>query len=156
MFKSKKGTEIIADLPFLIAFVFILGITSSVFYVVIFQRISEAAEIQEDVEELILASRFHSSENCFAYEDEAGKIHDKTIDLSKFNQEQMIKCFPESNVAYAFSLSLELSDFDIEPIKTLNWVGTYSTKEIIEIVKVIDGNKEIPLVDLRIKIKNVK
>lgn len=156
MLKSKKGTEIIADLPWFIAFVFILGITSSVFYVVIFQRISEAAEIQEDVEELILASRFYSSENCFAYEDEAGKVHDKTIDLSKFNQEQMIKCFPKSNVAYAFSLSLEIPGFDIDPIRTFNWVGTYATKEIIEIVKVMDGNKEIPSTDLRIKIKNVK
>jgi hypothetical protein len=126
----------------------------------------EASRIPAGIEdELILISRFYNSEECFAYKGEIEGIttvHTGVIDINKFNQGRMNKCFPRSGTKYAFSLSLRVPDldepgelFELGPIKTLNWVGKYSPKGTIEEVFVFkDGFKYNG--KLTISIKNVE
>lgn len=145
------------------------GVAVSVVGIILFSfynaSIAQAARIPENVEdELVLASRFYNSDNCFAYKDDFGRAHARVIDSAKFNQGNMEECFPESSVKYAYSLSLEESPtpatypiwtFNTEPIKTFNWPGGIATKEITEDVLVVYNNKKYDG-KLRIKIKNVE
>ena len=122
-------------------------------------NVEDAAKIPYGVEdELILASRFYNSEDCFAYEDEMERVHMGVIDSSKFEENNMEKCFPRSSVNYAFSLSLEITQpptFNKGPIKTFNWEKGFAEKEIIEDVFVLHDDTKYQG-ELIIKIKNVQ
>ncbi|MEK0338152.1 MAG: hypothetical protein QQN41_12030, partial [Nitrosopumilus sp.] len=100
---------------------------------------------------------------CFAYKDDFGRVHSRVIDSGKFNQGNMEECFPESDVKYAYSLSLEVLNFDdppsvilnLGPINTFNWIeGGFAPKKITEDVFVLynDVKYEGKLI---IEIKNV-
>ena len=59
-----------------------------------------------------IALRFTNIPECFAYQDpETGRVYPKVIDLSKFNDEQMVQCYftdPEREYRdYHFGLTLE-------------------------------------------------
>ncbi len=80
------------------------------------------------------------------------------IDSSKFEENNMEKCFPRSSVNYAFSLSLEITQphtFELGPIKTFNWEKGFAEKEIIEDVFVLHDDTKYQG-KLIIKIKNVQ
>ena len=144
--------------PFWMVFIIMLGITTAVTFSMGNFFITQAVEIPKNVEEeLILAPRFYNSEKCFAYIDGVGRVHTKVIDLDKFKQENMDKCYPESNVKYAFSLSLEAPEINLNvgPITTFNWIEGFVSKEVIEDVFVLYNGVKIKA-NLKVGIKNVK
>lgn len=123
--------------------------------------VTGASEIPKSLEEeYLLISRFYDSPDCFAYQDEVGRVHPGVIDTSKFKQENMDKCFPESDAHYAYYLSLKdltygSMDFGDE-IKTSNWVEEGAViKELgKDILLFYDGKKHNG--ELKVKIKNVR
>jgi hypothetical protein len=138
-------------------FVIAVGVTSIAVASIGNYFVANAAKIPRGVEdEMILIPRFYNSENCFAYKDEVGRVHMHVIDLNKFKQENMQKCFLESDINYAFSLSLEVSEINLKlgPINTFNWVEGFTPKEIEERVIVLKDNLRYGA-KLKIGIKNV-
>ncbi|MFC2016630.1 hypothetical protein ACFLUF_02830, partial [Chloroflexota bacterium] len=97
LLNSKKGTEMISDLPFLILSAIAAGFLVIILINTANVDVAQASKIPPNLEdELLLASRFYNSEKCFAYVDEVGRVHTKMIDTEKFTQENMDKCFPVS------------------------------------------------------------
>ena len=155
----KKSQEVISNWPFWIAFTIAVAGVGLVIVKTANVNVEDAAKIHYGVEdELILASRFYNSEDCFAYEDEMERVHMGVIDSSKFQENNMETCFSRSNVNYAFSLSLEITQphtFNKGPIKTFNWEKGFAEKEIIEDVFVLHDDTKYQG-KLIIKIKNVQ
>lgn len=164
LLKSKKASEMITELgPFLVFSVF-LGIISVILYSICNININQVSRILPDLEdEVILASRFYNSENCFAYQDSVGRVHTKIIDQNKFTNGNLNNnCFKgPSDVKYAFKLSLR-QDFegigpvlDFGSVETFNWVsGGISNKEIIENTPFL-YNGILYNGELKIEVKNV-
>lgn len=168
IFYFKKATEVMANWLFWICFTIAVGAVALILVHISGVNVAEAAKIQPKVEdELVLIPRFYNSEHCFAYKGEIGKVigvHTRVIGPSKFTQTNLDnKCFLISNVKYAFSLSLEVLNFDdppsvilnLGPINTFNWIeGGFAPKKITEDVFVLynDVKYEGKLI---IEIKNV-
>ena len=160
----KKSQEAMSNWPFWIAFTMAVAGVGLAIVKIANVNVEDAAKIPYGVEdELILASRFYNSEDCFAYEDEMERVHMGVIDSSKFQENNMETCFSRSNVNYAFSLSLQIPDlgerpqhtFELGPIKTFNWEKGFAEKEIIEDVFVLHDDTKYQG-KLIIKIKNVQ
>lgn len=155
---KKAAEEILSNVIFLALFAMILGVGTIVLAITCSSCIGQAASMPADLEDqLILIPRFYNSEDCFAYKDRFGNVHTKTIDLNKFNQENMDICFPQSDVNYAFRLSLEIPelDVDIKPVYSSNWIGGITKKKVEENVLVLsEGTKYNG--KLNIGIKDVK
>ena len=155
----KKSQEAMSNWPFWIVFTMAVAGVGLAIVKISNVNVEDAAKIPYGVEdELILASRFYNSEDCFAYEDEMERVHMGVIDSSKFEENNMEKCFPRSSVNYAFSLSLEITQpptFNKGPIKTFNWEKGFAEKEIIEDVFVLHDDTKYQG-ELIIKIKNVQ
>ena len=154
--KNKKCQGALSDWLFWGLFIIMTGMVVLIIFAIGDYFISQAAEIPPNVEELTLISRFYNSGDCFAYQDNVGRVHTKKIDLNKFNQETMNQCFSTNDAKYAFSLSLEVPsiEIDVDSIKTPNWEEGYSQKEITENI-VVFYNNEFYNGKLKIKIKNV-
>ena len=165
--RSKKGVEIVEYWPYWIFFAIATAVVIIILVKIANVSVVEASKIPEDTEdEVILASRFFNSGDCFAYKDDAGRVHPYVIDEDKFTQDIMNKCFQRSdpsNVKYAFSLMLLKyppagetgSPTSIGPITTFNYIaGGYSQKEIINKVLVFHEGVESNG-GVLIKIKNV-
>ena len=158
----KKSQEVISNWPFWIAFTIAVAGVGLVIVKTANVNVEDAAKIHYGVEdELILASRFYNSEECFAYEDEVGRVYSKSVDVSKFRQDNMEECFSRSRIKYAFSLSLKVFDFsdppvisELGPIHTFGWTGERASKVIIEDVLVFQGGIKYKG-KLTIAIKNV-
>jgi len=148
--------------PFWIAFTMAVAGVGLAIVKIANVNVEDAAKIPYGVEdELILASRFYNSEDCFAYEDEVGRVYSKSVDVSKFRQDNMEECFSRSRIKYAFSLSLKVFDFsdppvisELGPIHTFGWTGERASKVIIEDVLVFQGGIKYKG-KLTIAIKNV-
>ena len=152
---SRKGVEFVSNYPFWIFFVVAVGLSAIAVAYMGNYFTAQAAEIPKDLEYTFIMSRFYNSENCFAYKDELGNVYQKLIDLTKFKKENMILCFPETDVRYSFYLSLEILDKNIkaEPVKTYNWVEGPIIAEVGEDVSVLYDESRYPA-KLRIKVKN--
>ena len=164
IFNLKNGTAVISSWPFWIFYAIAVGIAVVVVVNLAKVSVEEASKIPPGLEdELILASRFYNSEKCFAYQDKFERVHTKVIDKRKFIPEKMNVCFPERDVKYAFSVSLEKSipqgeqgvEQLFDPIQTSNWVESGSVTKLIEEVLIFD-NDIITRGTLIIEIKNVK
>ncbi len=70
--------------------------------------VAAASVIPPDLEDaVLLASRFYNLGECFAYVDDAGRVHSKVIDHKKFNKAILDNCYAPTNANYAFRLALE-------------------------------------------------
>ena len=99
IFSSKKGTDVIENWIFWILFALAVGVVGIIIYNTANANVAEASKIPEDLEdELILASRFYNSKDCFAYQDELGRVYTKVINSSEFTQKNMDKCFPKGDI----------------------------------------------------------
>ena len=95
-------------------------------------------------------------------------MHPNVIDYSKFTKSILdAKCFPPSNINYAFQLSLEPPYVEIGPqvfptaaIETFNWLpNKFEKTELLQDVNVVysrGGNNFNYNGKLRIKIQNVE
>ena len=159
IFNFKKAQGVISNWPFWIMFGIAVAVVALTLVKIANVNITNASTVPEGLEdEIALIPRFYNSEDCFAYEDEMERVHMGVIDSSKFEENNMEKCFPRSSVNYAFSLSLEITQpptFNKGPIKTFNWEKGFAEKEIIEDVFVLHDDTKYQG-ELIIKIKNVQ
>lgn len=156
MSRHKKGAEFTSNWIFWISYIIVVGIIVVAIASIQLYFINDRVTIPKGLEESTLIPRLYSSGECFAYKDKAGKVHAGTINIEKFTQEQMDKCFPDSKVKYAFYAALEVSDLKASSnsVKTRNWAESPQFREDIEDVLVLkDGN--LYRSKLRVKIKNV-
>lgn len=171
IFYSKKAVEIVTNWIYWIVYGLLVCIVAVAIAEIAKTKVIAASIIPSDLEdEVILASRFYTSEKCFAYKGELegiNTVHAGTIDSRKFNQGMLDRCFAGlsgiSKVGYAFSLSLEALDsrlatgfnFDTQPVKTFNFgTGDYASQELLNDVFVLhEGVKYNG--KMRIRIKNV-
>lgn len=160
-----KKSEFESNFPFWMIYVVVIGIIITILVKIGNVTVAEASKIPKSLEdELILVSRFYNSGDCFAYVDDVSMVHAGIIDAAKFTQSNLNTCFPQSNIKYAFKLSLEapligpgpVFTFGTVPVQTFNWEFTrFITTETIEKVGVLYDNKLNEGI-LRIKIKNVE
>lgn len=164
IFNYKKASFVDEWGPW-IFFIIAVGVVGIIIVKLANVNVSSGTNIPEGLEdELVLAARFYNSEDCFAYVDDVGRVHPKVIDVNKFTQENMNKCFPQGEVKYAFSLSLSVPrprtsgpgpPLVLGPINTFNWWPGFERNVVLEdIFIILDGNKIAG--NLKINIKNVK
>ena len=105
---SKKSTEVVSNWPFYIIFAVAIGFMVMIVVKTGNVSVAEASRIPPSLEdEVLLASRFYNLGECFAYVDEVGRVHSKTIDQEKFTKAILDSCYAPSNANYAFRLALE-------------------------------------------------
>ena len=157
IFSSKKGTEAISNWIFWMVFAIVVAAVSIIIVNISNISVEQASKIPPNLEDkLILASRFYNSEKCFAYQDEFGRVHTKSINKNRFTPDNIDACFPESQVKYAFLLTLSGLPEDIDPIQTSKWdEDGIVTKEIKGEVFIFD-NDVITKGTLIIQIQNVE
>lgn len=143
-------------MPFLILFVIAVGAIVFLLVLIAGLFISRNLEIPENVEELIIMERFYNSPECFAYQDETGRIYQKSIDLGKFkNKDIMTKCISSTNSKYAFKLELEnFEGHAKDSTTTSNWARNANFKLEQKYVFVYFDNK-VKSSKLSIFIQNV-
>lgn len=159
LLSNKKASEnwVPTDMPFLIIFVIVLGISLAILLIIMNILILRSTLIPKNVEEFILIERFYNSPNCFAYQDEnSWRVYSKLIDLEKFrNKEIMQRCFPSTNFKYAFKFELEYIENQEKVItSTPNWVEISNFRLEQKNVLVYFNNK-IKNAKLSIFIQNV-
>ena len=127
LIKNKKATENWAPRStiFFMIFVIVLGFSTVIFLLITNSFILKDIEIPKYVEEHILSERFYNSPECFAYQDESGRVYPKVIDWNKFSDKsRMEKCLSLNNFKYAFKLELEdQSTSGKASVTTSNWVN---------------------------------
>jgi hypothetical protein len=166
IYKSKKGVETITELIPWILFLMALAGVGIFLGKMTYSSIADASKIHPDLEdETLIMGRFFNSGDCFAYTDDAGRVHSKLIDASKFKQDVLDNtCFPDNNVNFAYHLSLEsplfgegpIFTFGTVPISTFNWhSGGFENKLIVEKVAVL-FNEKVFNGELTIKVKNAQ
>ena len=164
IFNSKKSTEVVSNWPFWMIFVVAIGFMIIVVVKTGNVSVAEASRIPPDLEdEVLLASRFYNSGDCFAYVDGAGRVHTNTIDFEKFTKANLDICYPPTNVNYAFQLLLEPPAVPVVPvifsqkqIQTFNWInGKFEDKQLEEYIAVRAFNN-FHTAKLTIKIQNAQ
>jgi hypothetical protein len=120
MFFSKKASGYILGKKPLYFIILLICLTISfiLFSYAISREVSSTTYILENLEVTILINRFLNSPDCLAYQDkETGRTYSGVIDLEKFNDKTLEKCYStEDNDLKAFKLTLESSNPNI-PIK---------------------------------------
>ncbi len=119
MFFSKKASGyILGKKPiYFIITLICLTISFILFSYAISREVSSTTVIPDNLEMTILTNRFLNSPDCLAYQDkETGRAYPGIIDLEKFNDEALEKCYStEDSTLKAFKLSLESPNLNIPP-----------------------------------------
>jgi len=152
--KGKKSVAFMSDEIFWMIFIIALGVTLVATSSLANYFVAKSVEIPKDAEEDSLIPRFYDSKQCFAYEDDAGRVHSRTIDSKKFTQENMNNCYPKSKVRYTFKLEL-VPNFDTKSIQTFNWEDSFTAREKTENIFVFHKEKKHGA-KLKIKINDVQ
>ncbi len=117
MFFSKKANGYILGKKPLYFIVILICLTISflLFSYAISREVYSTTYIPDNLETTIFINRFLNSPDCLAYQDkETGRTYPGIIDLKKFNDKTLEKCyFTEDNALKAFKLILESSDLGI-------------------------------------------
>lgn len=109
---------------FYIVFAIVAALTFLLIVYLVSSDKSSIAIIYPGLEDYILMQRFLLSPECFAYQDEdSGRTYSWTIDLEKFNQNNLNRCYAAENTkSKAFRLTLSYGTFKSTLI-TKNWEG---------------------------------
>jgi len=133
IFFSKRGMGfIVGKKPtYFIVALFFLTIVFLVFGFTIQGMASSFAQHSDETETSVLLSRFLNSPECFAYfDEETGRAYMGVIDLNKFNEENLMNCYPIDDYDFrSFKFSLESDDLNlkIKPIETKNFGSKRTT-----------------------------
>lgn len=153
--KSKKATENWAPdtMIFFILFVIAIGLSTIALLVIIDSFIIKNLEIHKNVEETLLMERFYNSPDCFAYADDNGRVHPKTVDWGKFNEiGRMEKCLASHNYKHRFKLEIE-SVLGKKTIASQDWVETKNF-ELLKKEVFVYNNNDVNQGKLSILVKN--
>lgn len=128
-----------------IIFYAVFGFTAAIVFLLILwltaSKESELSKIPPGIETYLTSQRFLNSPLCFAYQEENTKrAYHWIIDLRKFNQEVLNKCYNAENTkANAYRLTLTHGS-EKKTLTTKNWEGFFKKAETKHI-KVYDGEK---------------
>ena len=116
---------------------------------------SEISIIPSALENYLLTQRFFSASSCFTYQDEeTNRVYPLTIDLTKFNEDGLNKCYDaENRDVKGYKLTLEYDNEKIT-INTKNWEGFIKKREKSQIFVYDSG--VIQKAELFIEVQDVK
>ncbi len=137
----------VAALVLVVAFFLIVWLVSS--------GKSNISKIPEGLENYLITQRFLNSPSCFIFQDkDTGRAYPGIIDLKKFNQEYLNKCYDtkDTNVK-AYRLSLSYEDNKIT-ISTKNWEGFLKKGETKQVF--VREDDKITKAELFIETQNAK
>src|SRR3989344_4492949 len=78
-------------------------------------EVTDIADIPKDLEMDIFIQRFLNNPECFAYEDrEISRVYPGVIDLEKFKQENLDKCYKIEGMQYVPGFKLKMGDKEIK------------------------------------------
>ena len=115
-FSKKASGYILGKKPlYFIILLICLTISFILFSYAISREVSSTTVIPDNLEITILINRFLNSPDCLAYQDkETGRTYSGVIDLEKFNDKTLEKCYStKDDTLKAFKLTLESPDPDI-------------------------------------------
>ena len=116
---------------------------------------SEISKIPVGLENYLLTQRFLNSPLCFTLQDkDTNRVYPLTIDLSKFNQENLDRCYnvKDTNVK-AYRLTLNYGT-EKKTISTKNWGGFLKKAQTKDIF--IYNNGETQRGELFVEMQDVK
>ena len=121
--KLPKKAQIAMDwMPFLIVFSVVVGVIFAIFIFLVNTYASSNVDIPEEINEYVLYQRFLRNPSCFIYEDIAGRSYPLHIDMVKFNQNRIERCYTSFGNKDFIAFKLKLSyDGKEQSIKTDNW-----------------------------------
>jgi len=144
--RGKKGESAFEVAETSIFYIVILPIIALIVIAFVFFLNSYAnklAAVPDEIKAEIISLRFTNIPECFAYQDlETGRVYSGTIDLEKFNEEQMNECyFTDEDIGHEdFNFRLQLASRAPEFIKTNGYFNldhfTLNKKVIVK-----DGDK---------------
>ena len=128
------------------------------FFVVVFFVSSDRSIISKipvDLENYLIIQRFLNSPECFVlYDKNIGRAYQSTIDLGKFNQLSIDRCYnAEDTLVKAYRLTLKYSNQKIT-INTKNWQGFIKKSETRQIF--VNDNGKIDRAELYIEVQDAK
>jgi hypothetical protein len=142
MKKAQVSSQVIA---WTIMVIIITGLLFGLF-LVINTYTNKQAEISPRLQSEIIALRFANIPECFAFEDKnTGRVYPGLINLEKFNNEQLSKCYHTKEIGgfwtYNFELKLQQSEVKINTDK---YVGSNNPAfTLFKEVAVKDGEEII-------------
>jgi hypothetical protein len=141
---SKKGSgyEVGKKPAYYIVILLFLTISFMLFGFLIMSQVSSLSTIPYNVETTALVNRFLNSEDCFAYQDsETGRVYPGIIDIEKFNEERIGKCYYTKNYNLkSFKMTLKTEGIEEKTILTTNW-GSSMLSQVSQYVLVYDDGK---------------
>ena len=149
IFFSKRGSGyLLGKKPmYFLAVLFYLAFAFLFFSFFISSNITSANTIPANVKTTVLINRFLNSPDCLAYEDEeTGRAYPGIIDIKKFDDNQIKKCYSTSeDKSYSFRFELESSnpDFKKKVCSTPNF-GARRFNKISQYVLIYDGENIYP------------
>jgi len=124
-------------------FMFMLVALIIAFVVVIGFYKNSALKLPEELRPQLIANRFVSSADCFAYVDsKTGRVDSTILDFSKFTDEQFKKCYSTNGQdEWNFNLKIKVNDRIEKSIKSNNFYDNSERFTLWRNVNVKDGNK---------------
>ena len=154
IFFSSKAVMSGSKIVFYIIFAIVAALTFLLIVYMVSTDKSKIAVIRPGLEDYLLIQRFLLSSNCFVYQDDSGRVHPWTIDLEKFNENNLNKCyFAENTNVKAFRLTLSYGTFK-STLSTKNWEGFIKMAETKKVY--VYDNGQIKQGELFIEVQDVK
>jgi len=151
---NKKAIYAADTAPFMIIFVLFVSVIFIVSLFLFNSHSISKVEIPEGLDSYLLSQRFLRSPECFIYEDISGRVNALTLDLSKFNQQTLNKCYQGNEKTPSFRLKLTYQDQELI-LQTNNWNSEQSFERApIKNIFVQSNNKKING-KLSIEVQNV-
>ena len=140
-FSKRASGYLLGKKPmYFLAVLFYLTFAFLFFSFFISYNITSTNKIPINTETTVLINRFLNSPDCFAYVDEeTGRAYPGIIDIKKFNDEQIKKCYSATDdKSYSFRFELQSTNIDFKDYSTPNW-GARRFNKISQYVLVYYG-----------------
>lgn len=140
LFFNKKSSISGRKVLFYAIFSVIAAISAMLILYFVSSNKSAIAEIPFGLEDYLITQRFLNSPLCFTFQDESGRTYPWIINLEKFNQANLDKCYQASDTKVkAYRLTLSYGNGK-STIATKNWEGFLKRAETKQIFVYNKGN----------------
>ena len=152
---NKKADISGRKVVFYIIFGFMAAMAFLIIVFLIPSKASEISTIPRGLEDYILINRLLNSKDCFAFQDQAAKrTYEGIIDISKFNQQNLDKCYSEKDTSLkAYRIELQYEN-EKKSIATANWEGFLSESQKFGVNTIINGKIKRGII--QVDIQNAK
>lgn len=154
LFFSKRSSISGRKVLFYAIFSIIAAISAMLILYLVSSNKSAIAEIPSGLEDYLTAQRFLNSPICFVFQDGSNRAYPWVIDLEKFNQANMDKCYsaPDAKVN-GYRLTLDHGKGKLTII-TKNWEGFLKSAETKQVF--IYNKGDVQKAELLIEMQNAK